>query len=199
MSEQSSACSVSTPVAEVYVADRGVPGIHVLGGIREGNPTTHNWRAFLPPGTKLYLGPVVNPPMPVPSSALIKDAVAESLRLILLARDAAFTGPRADEAYQDLADAVLSKIRSNMQALLPLPATIQPADGNGPEYQRVLEWDRPGVGAYDDGSTRIITSRRRSDGTIGACHKASDEETRWVRLMEAALLGQDPSKAIKLY
>jgi hypothetical protein len=49
---------------------------------------------------------------------------------------------------------------------------------------RPFEWDRPGVGLYDDGSIRIITSRG-PDGSISACHKASDEEVKFIMQLEA--------------
>lgn len=57
-----------------------------------------------------------------------------------------------------------------------------------------FEWDRPGVGLYDEGQIRIITSRL-PDGSVGACHMATPEEARWVALCEAAEKGgYDPHK-----
>ena len=58
---------------------------------------------------------------------------------------------------------------------------------------RPFEWDRPGRGLYDDGSIRIIT-RRDSDGVF-VCHKASDEEVRFVMLLEAITAATRPVRS----
>ena len=55
-----------------------------------------------------------------------------------------------------------------------------------------FEWDRPNVGLYGPGSLRIITNRG-PDGAAGACHKASDEEVKFIMLMER--VGNDSDMA----
>lgn len=51
-------------------------------------------------------------------------------------------------------------------------------------YKEVFEWDRPYEGMYANGGIRIITSRSFENNQVGACHKASTEEIRWVLQME---------------